>query len=120
MSGEQSYRLQFSDYISKNIALIKYRNGTELNTKEAAQFIRSELAYGLRNGPFQVNCLIGGFDNNEPQLYWVDYMGTLVKSVKAAHGYAAHFVLSTLDQGYKPDLTKEEGLAVIKRCIHEL
>lgn len=47
---------------------------------------RSELAYGIRNGPYMVNCLIAGFDQSHPQLYWVDYMGTLVKSVKAAHG----------------------------------
>ncbi|KAL4506738.1 hypothetical protein ABPG72_001159 [Tetrahymena utriculariae] len=120
LSGEQAYRLQFSDYIAKNIALNKYRNGTEFNTKECAEFVRSELAYGIRNGPFMVNCLIAGFDNNEPQLYWVDYMGTLVKSVKAAHGYAAHFVLSTLDHDYKPNLTLDEGIAIIKRCINEL
>lgn len=40
MSGEQAYRLQFADYIAKNIALSKYRNGTELNTKECAEYIR--------------------------------------------------------------------------------
>ena len=48
--------------------------------------LRSELAYGIRNGPYMVNCLIAGFDNGKPQLYWVDYMGTLVQSVRAAHG----------------------------------
>jgi len=40
MSGESAYRLQFADYIAKNIALNKYRNGTELNTKECAEYVR--------------------------------------------------------------------------------
>ncbi|EGR33212.1 proteasome subunit beta, putative [Ichthyophthirius multifiliis] len=120
MSGESAYRLQFSDYIARNIALFKYRNGTPLNTQECASFIRSELAYGIRNGPYMVNCLIAGFDYDQPQLYWVDYMGTLQKSVKAAHGYAAHFVLSTLDNFYKPELTLQEGIEIMKKCVHEL
>ena len=48
--------------------------------------IRETLAYGIRNGPYQVNCLLAGFDENGPQLYWVDYMGTSIKTSKGAHG----------------------------------
>lgn len=32
-----------------------------------------------------------------PRLYWIDYLGTLVETEKAAHGYAEYFVYSTMD-----------------------
>jgi len=35
------------------------------------------------------NCLIAGFDAEEDgaSLYWIDYMGTLCKVTKGAHGF---------------------------------
>jgi 20S proteasome subunit beta 4 len=41
--------------------------------------MRTELAEALRRGPYQVNCLIGGFEHStgEAKLYWMDYLGTL-------------------------------------------
>ena len=37
-----------------------------------------------------------------PALYWIDYLGTLVKTNKAAHGYAGYFLYGLLDNFYKP------------------
>jgi len=50
---------------------------------------------------------LAGVDNNEPSLYWIDYMGTLSKQLYCAHGYASYFILSTLDALYEKDLTVE-------------
>ena len=69
----------------------------KLNTEQTSNFIRSELAEALRKGPYQVNCILGGFDGDVPKLYWIDYLGTLVETDKAAHGYAEYFVYSTMD-----------------------
>lgn len=40
LAGEASDRNQFGEYISKNLALIKYKSGHELSMKETANFIR--------------------------------------------------------------------------------
>lgn len=37
-----------------------------------------------------------------------------------AHGYASNFVLSIFDRDWKPDLTVDQGLEIIKKCVHEL
>ena len=44
-----------------------------------------------------VNCLLAGFEGDEPRLYWHDYLGSVVELNKAAHGYAEYFVSSTMD-----------------------
>jgi len=38
----------------------------------------------------------------------------------AAHGYGSFFVLSTLDRHYQRDMTLEEALDVLRKCINEI
>ena len=80
------------------------------------------MAIALRKAPYQTNVLIGGYDLIEKQakLYWMDYLGTLQQVQKGAHGYAGYFVNSVLDNNYKQDMTLEEGIAAMRRCIVEL
>ena len=121
-SGEQTNRSYFSNYIMRNLQLMEYRTGCEPDVESTAQFIRSETAQALRKGPFQVNCLIGGFDHIDgcAKLYWMDYLGTLQQVTKGAHGYAGYFVNSVLDNHFKHDMTLEDGLACMQKCIMEL
>ena len=39
---------------------------------------------------------------------------------KGAHGYGAYFVSSVLDNNYRSDMTLEDGMEAIKKCIVEL
>jgi len=103
-TGEQTDRYQFTNFIKRNMQLQEFRTGHEPDVEATAQWIRTELASSLRSrSPFQVNCLIGGYDTIEEQakLYWMDYLGTLQQVGKGAHGYAGYFVNSVLDQHYK-------------------
>ncbi|XP_038991725.1 proteasome subunit beta type-2-A-like [Hibiscus syriacus] len=47
-SGEPGDRVQFTEYIQKNVALCQFRNGIPLTTVAAANFTRGELATALR------------------------------------------------------------------------
>lgn len=75
----------------------------------------------MRRGPYQANILLAGFDEpNEINLYFLDYMAALAKVDYGAHGYAANFILSIFDRDWKKGLTLQEGLEIVKKCIHEL
>ncbi|SPO47270.1 probable multicatalytic endopeptidase complex chain PRE1 [Moesziomyces antarcticus] len=114
-SGEPGDTLQFSEYIERNTRLYSIRS--------AAAWIRKQLAESLRSrSPYQVNLLLGGFDlpTSEPALYWIDYLGTMATVPFAAHGYGAFFAMSTLDRYHRPDMSLEEGLDLLRRCINEL
>lgn len=121
-SGEQTDRYAFTNYIQKNLQLQAYRTGVELSVEASAQYMRTELANALRRGPYQVNSLVGGFDHKtgEAKLYWMDYLGTLQQVQKGAHGYAAYFVNSVLDNHFRHDMTLEDGIECMRKCIHEL
>eukprot|EP01018_Ginkgo_biloba_P021378 Gb_19480 [translate_table: standard] len=47
-SGEGGDRVQFTEYIQKNVLLYQFRNGIPLTTAAAANFTRGELATALR------------------------------------------------------------------------
>ena len=50
----------------------------------------------------------------------MDYFGTLQQVQKGAHGYAAYFVNSVLDNNFHQDITLEDGVEIVKKCIVEL
>lgn len=58
--------------------------------------------------------------DQQPRLFWLDQYGSLQKLHYGAHGYAANFLLSILDQGYRPDMTREEAIDLIKSCFQQL
>lgn len=64
---------------------------------------------------------MAGYDaNTGPSLYFIDYLASLAKVDFGAQGYAANFVLSVFDREWTPDMTEQQALEVIKKCIHEL
>ena len=95
--------------------------GTKLSTHAQANFARDELAYALRRGPFQVNILLGGYDDkNGASLYFLDYLASLQKVKYGCQGYASMFCLSIMDKEYKEGLSEEAALKIVEQCIHEL
>jgi 20S proteasome subunit beta 4 len=79
------------------------------------------LAIALRKGPYQTNLLLGGFDEAAgPSLYFIDYLAALAKVRFGAQGHCGNFVLSVFDREWRPNMTLDEGLEVIRKCIHEL
>jgi 20S proteasome subunit beta 4 len=72
--------------------------------------------------PYNVNMLIAGLDplKNEPQVFWMDYISSMVSVPFAAHGYSGYFCLAVFDRYWKPDMTLEEAKSVLQKCFHEL
>lgn len=118
--GPSADTTNFVEFISKNVRLYSLRTGLTLSTKAAANFTRNELAHSLRKGPYQADLLIAGVDEDGPGLYFLDYLASMEKVNKAAHGYGAMFTLGLMDRYWKPNLTLEEATEIIRMCIKEL
>lgn len=130
--GENGPRVNFTEYIKCNLTLNRMRqHGRMSSCFSTANYIRNELASAIRSrsGAYQVNCLFAGYDTpassfDDAQqgavLYYMDYLGTLQGVPYAAHGYGASFVTSILDQFWRPDLTEQQGLDLMQKCIDEV
>ncbi|KXJ71212.1 proteasome subunit beta type-2 [Aedes albopictus] len=120
--GEAGDRVQFTEYISKNILLYKMRNGYELGPKSAAHFTRKNLADYLRSRtPYQVNVLVGGYDAADgAQLHYIDYLANSLPVKYAAHGYGGLFVSSILDRYHHAKITQDEAYEILKKGVAEI
>ncbi|XP_068221017.1 proteasome subunit beta type-2-like [Palaemon carinicauda] len=123
VSGEAGDTTQFAEYIAKNIQLYKMRNGYELAPASAVHFTRHTIANHLRSRePYFVNSIMGGFDpdTNTPVLFYMDYLGSCVPLDYYAFGYGGMFSLGIMDKDYRPNMTKDEGYALLKLCVNEI
>ncbi|CAD5327937.1 unnamed protein product [Arabidopsis thaliana] len=90
-------------------------------TAAAANFTRGELATALRKNPYSVNILMAGYDKEAgASLYYIDYIATLHKVDKGAFGYGSYFSLSTMDRYYRSDMSVEEAIELVDKCILEI
>lgn len=98
--GDTGDAIQFTEYISKNLALYKMRNGYELGPKAAAHFTRRNLADYLRSRtPYHVNLLVAGYNEQEgPELHFIDYIANAKSLNYAGHGYGGIFAASIFDR----------------------
>ncbi|KAF9579375.1 Proteasome subunit beta type-4 [Lunasporangiospora selenospora] len=122
-SGEPGDGVHFAEYIERNIKLNGIRHGIEMSPKAVASFARRELADSLRSRkPYSVNLLIAGFDvkTNKPELYWMDHLASSAEIPFGVHGYGAYYCLSLLDRYHREDITEEEGIKLLQKCITEL
>eukprot|EP00835_Amoeboradix_gromovi_P006252 NODE_702_length_5024_cov_0.139898.p2 type:complete len:193 gc:universal NODE_702_length_5024_cov_0.139898:4273-3695(-) len=113
--GEPGDCNQFIDYIQRNVELYSIRN-EPLTTNACAFFIKQQLAEGLRSRPYQVNCMVAGY-NKGGKLYWIDYLGSIQELEFAAQGHSQYFCMSTMDKYFKKDMNEQECIDVIKKCI---
>jgi len=123
VSGESGDTTQFAEYIAKNIALYKMRNGYELSPSAAANFTRRNLADYLRSRtPYMVNPLIAGFDTEtgKPELYFMDYLAAMIQTKYACHGYGGFFSTSIMDRHHRTDMTRQQAYALMVECVKEV
>lgn len=68
-----------------------------------------------------MNLLLAGFDEKlGPQLYFMDYLASLVELKYAAHGYGGFFSLSIMDRYHLDTLQREEAYELLKKCVKEV
>jgi 20S proteasome subunit beta 4 len=121
VGGDPADCVQEPEYFQKNVALSYYRNGVPLSTHAVANYMRGEKSANLRRGMKVVDMLLAGYDEGVgPSLYFIDYLASMQKLDKGAHGYCGFFVNSLLDAHWKPGMSVDEGLALMGLCAAEM
>lgn len=142
--GDTGDAIQFTEYISKNLALYKMRNGYELTPKSAAHFTRKNLADYLRSQtPYHVNLFVAGYDEKEgSELHYIDYIANAKSLNYAGQGYGGIFAASIFDRYWHPsefsmhenlfsflmlyslvfvtEISQAEAYDIMQKCILEI
>lgn len=68
-----------------------------------------------------VNFLLAGYsERTGPELYWMDYLASMIKTPFATHGYGGMFSIAIMDRYYRSDMTIQEAYNVLKLCVAEI
>lgn len=59
-------------------------------------------------------------DKSIPQLYWIDELGTLINLPYCSHGIGSMFMNAVLDEGYHPNLTRQQACRLMQKCFGQL
>jgi 20S proteasome subunit beta 4 len=65
--------------------------------------------------------ILAGYNilSKNPTLNWIDNLGTRASVPYAAHGYGAYYTMSIFDRYHRDDISYEEGIDIIHKCIFE-
>ncbi|MBS3063047.1 MAG: proteasome subunit beta [Candidatus Diapherotrites archaeon] len=85
---------------------------------KAAATLLSNVLNGSRYYPFICQFLLGGYINGKPDLWEVTpYGGILQRPKYGVSGSGTEPALTTIDLGFKPNLSTEEGIKLAVRAI---
>uniref|UniRef100_A0AC35TLV5 Proteasome subunit beta n=1 Tax=Rhabditophanes sp. KR3021 TaxID=114890 RepID=A0AC35TLV5_9BILA len=121
--GEDGDVSAFGDFAQKNLHLYQLRNGYEISPRSAHHWLRDSIASALRSSDaYQVEMLVGGFDDHEKKAFLgsIDYLGNAVPDQNYLfRGFVGRFCYAIMDNMYRKDMSQEDGLAAMKRCLQE-
>lgn len=86
-------------------------------TVRAAAKLLSVILYQYKFMPFISEILFGGIDENGPQLYILDPIGSLIEDNYAAVGSGAKVAIGILESEFNENLTLEAGKDLIVKAL---
>lgn len=75
---------------------------------------------GSMSRPFGVALLIAGIDDNGPALYHTDPSGTFVKCKAKAIGSGSEGAQTSLEEGFKQDMTLDEAVSLALKILKQV
>ena len=61
--------------------------------------------------------LVGGFDDEGPQVFYTDFVGSVLPDKYVANGSGSPVALGVLETGYKDDLPKKKAIELAVSAI---
>lgn len=96
--------------------LFELEHNRKISVRAAAKTI-SNLLFQRRLFPYITQTIIGGIDDEGPNLYVLDPLGSLIPDKYATVGTGAEIAVGVLEAGYKEGLTLQEGRDLVFRAM---
>ena len=93
--------------IAAHAKIFKFDTGKPMHVRAVAKATANVL-FGRRFNPYITQTIVGGIDD-EPKIYVLDPVGSLIEDKYAAIGSGAEIAIGILESEYKPDITVKEG-----------
>ncbi|MHA1215998.1 MAG: archaeal proteasome endopeptidase complex subunit beta [Candidatus Thorarchaeota archaeon] len=95
--------------------LFEIQRGRPMRVRALTRLL-SNIMFQAR-GTYLLQCLVGGFDDEGPQVYYTDFIGSVLPDKFTATGSGSPVALGVLEAGYKEDLPKNKAIELAVRAI---
>ncbi|BBG24453.1 archaeal proteasome endopeptidase complex subunit beta [Sulfuracidifex tepidarius] len=98
---------------------IKYyelSNNRKISVKSAAKLL-STLLYQYKMMPFISEIIFGGIDENGPQLFIMDPVGSLIEDDYAAVGSGARTAVGVLESNYSKGISTQQAIEIAEKAV---
>ena len=102
--------------IEAQAKLFTYDAKRPMPTKAAAK-LTSNILFSRRMAPLITQTIVGGMDYDEPAIYVLDVLGSLLPETYAAVGSGASMATGVLEQGYKENLSLKEAKELVIKSL---
>jgi proteasome beta subunit len=102
-------------YLKAEAELYKFKKGTRITVSGLSTLLANMLNQ-TKFAPFYVQVIVAGYDTN-PHVFSIDEAGGSVEDKYVSTGSGSPFVYGVLEDGYKENLSKDEGIDLAIRAI---
>jgi len=103
------------DLLRAESKLFEIQRGRPIRVKALTRLL-SNIMFQARGG-YMLQCLVGGFDDEGPQVFYTDYIGSVLPDKFTATGSGSPIALGVLEAEYKDDLPKKKAIEVAVRSV---
>jgi proteasome beta subunit len=90
--------------------------GRKISVRSAAKLMANVL-FNRRYAPLFTQTIVGGLDEEGPELFVLDVLGSLIPDKYAAVGSGTELAIGVIEEGYKETLTAQQAKELVIRAI---
>jgi proteasome beta subunit len=87
-----------------------------ISVKSTAKFL-STILFQRRLFPYITQTIVGGIDEDGPNIHVLDPLGSVISDNYASVGSGSQIAVGVLESSYKADLSMEEGKEIVIKAI---
>ncbi|MFW9964377.1 MAG: archaeal proteasome endopeptidase complex subunit beta [Candidatus Sifarchaeia archaeon] len=115
IAGSVADAQSIMDLLIAEAKLFEIQRGRPIRVKALTRLLSNIMFQG--RGLYMLGSLVGGFDDEGPQVFYTDFVGSVIPDKYVANGSGSPVALGVLEAGYKEDLPKKKAIELAVNSI---
>ena len=115
IAGSVADAQNIMDLLSAEAKLFEIKRGRPIRVKALTRLLSNIMFQG--RGAYMLACVVGGFDDEGAQVYYTDFVGSVIPDKFVSTGSGSPVALGVLESEYKDDLTKKKAIELGVRAV---
>ena len=115
IAGSVADAQNIMDLLKAEAKLFEIQRGRPIRVKALTRLLSNIMFQG--RGAYMLACVVGGFDDEGAQVYYTDFVGSVIPDKFVSTGSGSPVALGVMEAEYKDDLTKKKAIELGVRAV---